>query len=182
VSGTLPKSRARKGEEIDQIERWLRGAQVAILTDFRGLSVHQLTQLRGQLRPSGSEIHVVKNTLTRIAAARVGIEGLTPMLVGPTAIAFGRDDVAAPARALEDAARTLPMLQVKGGVLGGRVMPAAEVKRLAGLPSRAQLQAQLVGNIQGTLSGFVGVLNGAVSNIVYTLEARSAQLEAQQAA
>jgi large subunit ribosomal protein L10 len=177
----LPKSRARKGDEIDQIERWLRDAQVAILTDYRGLSVAQITQLRGQLRPSGAEIHVVKNTLTRLAAERVGIEGLTPLLEGPTAITFGSDDVAAPARALEDAARTLPMLQVKGAVLGGRVMAAADVKRLAGLAPRPQLRAQLVGNIQGTLAGFVGVLNGAVASLVYTLEARSSQLESQPA-
>ena len=181
MSDALPKTKARKGDEIDQIERWLRGAQVAILTDYRGLTVQQLGQLRGQLRPSGAEVHVVKNTLTRIAAARVGIDGLDPLLEGPTAITFGRDDVAAPAKALDDAARTMPMLQVKGGVLGGRVLNPNEVKRLAGLPGRAQLQAQLVGNIQGTLAGVVGVLNGAVSSIVYTLEARSHQLESQAA-
>lgn len=181
MSGTVPKSKARKGDEVDRIEGWLREAQVAILTDYRGLTVQQMGQLRGQLRPSGSEVHVVKNTLTRIAAERLGIEDLAPMLEGPTAIAFGRDDVAAPARALDEAARTLTMLQVKGAILGGRVLAAGEVKRLASLPAQPQLRAELVGNIQGALAGFVGVLNGAVSNIVRTLEARSRQLEPQAA-
>lgn len=177
----MPKTRARKGQEIDQIEAWLRDAQVAILTDYRGLSVAQISQLRGQLRPSGSEMHVVKNTLTQIAAKRLGIEGLDAMLEGPTAITVSRDEIAAPARALRDAARTLTMLQFKGAILGGQVLDAKQVPGLADLPTKGQAQAQLVGNIQGVLAGLVGVLNGAVSQVVYTLEARATQLQGEAA-
>ena len=177
----MPKTKARKGQEIDQIERWLREAQVAILTDYRGLTVQQISQLRGQLRSSGSEMHVVKNTLTGLAAKRVGIEGLDAMLEGPTAITISRDEIAAPARTLRDAARTLTMLQFKGAILGGEVLDAKRVGDLANLPTKAQAQADLVGNLQGVLAGLVGVLNGAVSQVVYTLEARSRQLEGEAA-
>lgn len=177
----MPKPKARKSQEIDQIERWLREAQVAILTDYRGLNVQQISQLRGQLRTSGSEIHVVKNTLTLIAAKRLGIEGLDAMLEGPTAITISRDDIGAPAKTLQDAARTLTMLQFKGAILGTQVLDAKQVTGLANLPSKAQIQATLVGNIQGVLAGLVGVLNGAVSQIVYTLEARTRQLEGEAA-
>ena len=177
----MPKTKARKGQEIDQIEGWLREAQVTILTDYRGLSVQQISQLRGQLRPSGSEMHVVKNTLALIAAKRVGIEGLDAMFAGPTAITISRDEIAAPARTLRDAARTLTMLQFKGAILGGQVLDAKQVGDLANLPTKAQAQADLVGNLQGVLAGPVGVLNGAVSQVVYTLEARSRQLEGEAA-
>jgi large subunit ribosomal protein L10 len=177
----VPKTKARKGQEIDQIERWLREAQVTILTDYRGLSVQQISQLRGQLRTSGSEMHVVKNTLTGLAAKRVGIEGLDAMLEGPTAITISRDDIAGPARTLRDAARTLTMLQFKGAILGGQLLDAKQVGDLANLPTKAQAQANLVGNLQGVLAGLVGVLNGAVSQVVYTLEARTRQLEGEAA-
>jgi large subunit ribosomal protein L10 len=177
----MPKTKARKGAEVDQIERWLREAQVTILTDYRGLTVQQISQLRGQLRTSGSEMHVVKNTLTRLAAKRIGVEGLDAMLEGPTAITISRDEIAAPARTLQDAARTLTMLQFKGAILDGQVLDAKQVASLASLPTKAQAQATLVGNIQGVLAGLVGVLNGAVSQVVYTLEARSRQLEGEAA-
>jgi large subunit ribosomal protein L10 len=177
----VPKTRARKAQEVDLIEGWLREAQVAILTDYRGLSVAQISQLRGQLRPSGSEMHVVKNTLALIAAKRIGIEGLEAMFEGPTAITISRDEIAAPARTLRDAARTLTMLQFKGAILGGQVIDAKRVGDLANLPTKAQAQAELVGNIQGVLAGFVGVLNAAVSQVVYTLEARAQQLEGEAA-
>ena len=165
---------AKKAAEIEAIAAGLREADVAILADYRGLSVAALGTLRGQLRPAGTELRVVKNTLTRIAAGQAGIEGLDELLVGPTAIAFAKGDIGAPARILQDAARTTRILNVKGAVLGGKVLPATEVGRLASLPSRPQLQAQLVGNLQGALTGFVGTLNGAISNLVYVLEAKAA--------
>ena len=176
----MPKTRARKTDEVGQVEAWLRAAPVAIVTDYRGITVSQIGTLRGQLRGAGSQMHIVKNNLVKIAAKRVGIEGLDDLLVGPTAITFSGDDVAAPAKVLRDALRNLPMLEVKGAILGGRVVAANEVSRLATLPSQAQLRAQLVGNIQGTLTGFVGVLQGAISQLVYTLESRASQQ--QQAA
>ncbi|TAK24735.1 MAG: 50S ribosomal protein L10 [Chloroflexota bacterium] len=167
----------RKAALIDGIEQRLKLAEVAILSDYRGISVAQIGQLRGQLRSSGAEFHVVKNTLTRIAARRVGISGLDAFLEGPTAITFVSSDIGAAARTLRDALRTMPMLAVKAAIVGGQVIGAEQATSLADLPSKLVLQAQLAGAIQGPLTKLVGVLNGAVSNIVYVLEARAKQLE-----
>jgi large subunit ribosomal protein L10 len=168
----------RKGLEIDSIQAALKESPSLILTDYRGLDVVALANLRGQLRPNGITFRVVKNTLTRIAAERAGIEGLEPLLVGPTAIAFARDDVATAARVLSDAARTTRILTIKGAMVDGQVLSASQVGDLASLPPKPVLQATLAGTIQGPLSNFVGLLNGAISSIVYTLEARATQLEA----
>lgn len=168
----------KKSAEIDLIAEKLRDASAAILTDYRGLNVPALATLRGQLRPSGAEFRIVKNTLARIAAERVGLASLVPLLEGPTAIAFASDDVAAPAKVLSDFARTSRVLSIKGALLAGRTLTTAEVGALAELPSKPQLQAQLVGNIQGVLAGVVGVLDGVLASLVYTLEARAEQQNA----
>jgi large subunit ribosomal protein L10 len=166
----------RKSAEIDQLERKLREAQAAIVADYRGLSVAEIGQLRSQLRPAGVEFRVAKNTLTRLAAKRAGIEGLDELLVGPTAIAFTGDDIAAAARVLSDFARTSRILTIKGALMGGLRMNADQVGQLATLPAKPVLQATLAGTIQGPLAGFVGILNGALASLAYTLEARAKQM------
>ena len=166
----------RKSAEIDQLEQKLREASAAIVADYRGLSVAEIGTLRGQLRPAGVEFRVAKNTLTLIAAKRAGIEGLDDLLVGPTAIAFAGDDVAAAARVLGDFARTSRILTIKGALMGGLRMNPEQVGQLAALPAKPQLQATLAGTIQGPLAGFVGILNGALSSLAYTLDARAQQL------
>jgi len=168
----------KKGLEIDSIQAALQESPSFVIADYRGLDVGELASLRGQLRPAGVTFRVVKNTLTRIAAERAGIVGLEPFLEGPTAIAFARDDVAAAARILSDFARTSRILSIKGAMVDGAVLSADRVGDLASLAPKPVLQATLAGTIQGPLSGFVGLLNGAISNIVYTLEARATQLEA----
>lgn len=168
----------RKGLEIDSIQAALTESQSLILTDYRGLDVHALAALRGQLRPNGVTFRVVKNTLTRIAAERAGIAGLEPLLEGPTAIAFAKDDVAAAARVLADFARTSRILTIKGALVDGQMLSSNEVGELASLPTKPILQATLAGAIQGPLANFIGLLNGAISSVVYTLEARASQLEA----
>jgi large subunit ribosomal protein L10 len=170
----------RKSAEIDELEKKLREASGTIVADYRGLSVAELGALRAQLRPSGVEFRVAKNTLTQIAAKRAGIEGLDQFLVGPTAIAFAGDDIAAAARVLGDFARTSRILTIKGALLGTLTLSADEVGSLAKLEPKPVLQATLAGTIQGPLAGFVGLLNGALASLAYTLEARADQL--QQAA
>ena len=167
----------RKSAEIDQLEQKLRAAPATIIADYRGLSVAEIGQLRSQLRPAGVEFRVAKNTLTLIAAKRAGIEGLDDLLIGPTAIAFAGDDVATAARVLGDFARISRILAIKGALMGDLRMNADQVGQLASLPSKPVLQATLAGNIQGPLSGFVGLLNGALASIAYTLDARAKQLE-----
>ena len=168
---------ARKSAEIDLLQRKLSEAEAAIIADYRGLSVAELGQLRSQLRPAGVEFRVAKNTLAQLAAKRAGIEGLDEFLTGPTAIAFARDDVAAAARVLGDFARTSRILTIKGALMGGLRMSADQVGQLASLPPKSVLQATLAGTIEGPLSGFVGLLNGALSSLAYTLEARAQQLQ-----
>jgi large subunit ribosomal protein L10 len=168
----------RKRSEIDLIQARLKDASASILADYRGLNVMEIGRLRGQLRPAGVELRVVKNTLTKIAAERAGIVGLEPLLEGPTAIAFARDDIGAAARVLTDFARTSRILTVKGALVDGQMLTAAQVGELAGLAPKAVLQATLAGNIQGPLAGFVGLLNGALASLAYTLEARASQLQA----
>ena len=167
----------KKGLEIDSLQAALKEHPSFILADYRGLDVAQLAGLRGQLRPAGVTFRVVKNTLTRIAAERAGVKGLEPFLEGPTAIAFAKDDVAAAARVLSDFARTSRILSLKGAMVDGTILSANQVGELANLAPKPVLQATLAGAIQGPLSNFVGLLNGAIASIVYTLEARANQLQ-----
>jgi large subunit ribosomal protein L10 len=123
------------------------------------------------------EYTVAKNTLARFAAQRTGREAIIPDLEGPTAIAFVYDDMAAATKALQDFIRTNRVLSVKAGSLGSQRLSAADVTRIAELPSKAQLQARLVGTIMGPMAGLVGVFNGVLSNLVYVLDERAKQLD-----
>ncbi len=154
----------------------LEHAELTVLADYRGLSVAELARLRGRLREAGAEFHVAKNTLARRAAERLGYAELVPYLVGPTGLATGRDS-AALARALSDYARTQRIFSVKAGVLGARVLPPEDVGRLAELPSRDQLVAQVIGGFQAPIAGLVNVLNGTLRSLVGVLDARRLQLE-----
>ncbi|MBI3003773.1 MAG: 50S ribosomal protein L10, partial [candidate division NC10 bacterium] len=153
----------------------------AVLTDFRGLSVADLTELRRQLREGQVEFRVVKNTLARRATAAVGLTSLHPLLEGPTAIAFGRGDPLAPSRLLSRAARALPHLQIKGGVLEGKVVSREEVLALAALPPRPVLLSRLVGVLQAPITRLAGALGGTLRGLVVTLDQVRGQLERAQA-
>lgn len=170
--------RPRKVEAVQSLTERLSRAQMAILADYRGLTVAQISDLRRQLRPADVELRVVKNTLARLAAKGSGCEALLPALVGPTAMVFSYGDPAAMAKTLTDAIRAqrLP-LQVKGALLGDRLIPAADVSRIADLPGREALIAQVVGGVQAPISAFVGALGGILQNLVGVLDARRQQLE-----
>lgn len=165
-----------KAAAIDELTEKMRRAKLAVVTDFRGLKVRDLADLRRQLRGAEVEFTVAKNTLLRIAARNTGVEGADPMLEGPTAVAFCYQDIVAPSKTLSDFARTSRILNVRGGLLDGKVIGPDEVNRLATLPSREQLQAELVGSIGGPLAAVVGVLNGVLQQLIGTLEARNEQL------
>ena len=111
-----------KAQVIDDLAEQLSKAKLAILTDYRGLSVAGLQNLRATLRPLNADFRVAKNTLTRIAAEKAGIEGLLPMLDGPLALVLAYDDVVAPSKAIADFARTSRILTIKGGVLDNRIV------------------------------------------------------------
>jgi large subunit ribosomal protein L10 len=171
-------ARPEKVAQVEAIEAWLRGAAAAILTDYRGLNVGELGQLRAKLREAGAEYRVVKNTLLQRAAESLGIAGLEPYLDGPTAIAVSREDPVAPARALQEFIRQMRKLEVKGALVEGRVMTADQVKSLAELPGKPQMRARMLGALQAPAAGLVGVLQGLQRNLVYALDQISKQKEA----
>lgn len=167
---------AQKAAEIDLLVERFERAQITILTDYRGLSVSQLQDLRASLRPVDSEFRVAKNTLVRIAAERAGIEGLETHLEGPTAVLFGFGDVAAPAKAVSDFARSSRILQVKAGLMNGQVLSSAEVEAIATLPPREELLGKLVGMLASPMARTVGVLSGPSRSMAYLVNARMESL------
>lgn len=166
----------KKVQEVAEISELLRSANLAILTDYRGLTVADLQSLRRQLRPVESTVRVVKNSLTVLAANQVGLAGLEPELTGPTALVIAAGDVVAPAKVVNDFVRTSRILKVKAAVLEGEVIPAEEVERLATLPPREVLLGQVVGGFQAPLYGVVSVLAGPIRALQNVLNARAEQL------
>ena len=165
---------------VAEIKEKLEQAKVFILADYRGLTVAQDTKFRTKMREAGVDYSVVKNSRLRIAAEELGIEGIdAKFLSGPTAIAISYTDPVAPAKVLNDFVREnrLQFLQVKGGVLDGKLIDANSVKALATLPSKEELLAKALGSMQAPISGFVNVLSGTVRNLVYALEAVRKQKE-----
>ena len=153
-----------KAAVIDEITERFQNSSAAVLTEYRGLTVAQLTQLRRSLG-AGSTYAVVKNTLTKRAADSVGFSDLAPLLSGPTAIAFIEGDPVEAAKAIRDFAKAHPMLVVKGGVVEGRTVDAREVTRLADVESREVLLARLAGAMKGNLTKAAGLFQAPLSQM-----------------
>lgn len=156
---------AEKAQKIDELTQKLRDSQGAVLLDYRGLNVSAITGLRRQLSDQEIEFLVAKNTLLRIAADRAGVAVDSELLTGPTAIAFGVRDPVAPAKLLTEFARRNRVVSVKGGILSGRSISVSEVDRVAELPSREVLLAQLAGVLQAPLAKFLGVLQAPAREV-----------------
>jgi large subunit ribosomal protein L10 len=164
-----------KAKVVESLAGELRGTVSLVVTEYRGLKVGELQELRRRLRPRGIEYHVVKNSLFARAADKSGKGELRSLLAGPTAVAVGDLDEVDLARSLVDEARALKALKILGAFIGGRAMSADDVTSLARLPSRPQLQATLVGTLQAPLAQVVGALTGAQSNLIRVLQARGSQ-------
>lgn len=167
----MENPRQEKVAVVAEIREKLSAADAAIITEYRGMSVVALAQLRRTLRQSGAEYKVYKNTLARFAAHEVGIDGLDALLVGPTGITFVNGDVAAAAKALRDAAKANPLLVIKGGSLGNKTLSAKDIEALADLPPRDVLLAQLAGAFQAPLVKTAGLLQALPRNFAYGLKA-----------
>jgi large subunit ribosomal protein L10 len=169
----------RKDKErvvADLVER-LRGSDTLILADYRGLSVSELDDVRTKLLEHGARFSVVKNTLTRRAAAEAGLETLTALLDGPTAIAFvGDGDMVAVAKTLNETARRTKVLEIKGGILQGAPLEAEQVVELAALPPAEMLKGQVLGAIVGPLNSIVGLFEAPLQDFVGLIDARVEQL------
>ena len=170
------KARAEKDAAIDGLADRLGKAEIAVLTEYRGLSVAELQDLRGRLRPFGVDYVVAKNTLTRFAAERTDRTGIVDDLVGPTAIAFGSDPVAT-AKALQDYSRVNRLFALKAALLGDRRIDPREVEQLASLPPVDQLRGRVFGMIVSPLQRTVSVLAAPLAGLARVLDARRAQLE-----
>ena len=169
---------AAKETVVAEVKEKLERSQGVVLTDYRGLNVTEVTELRNKLREAGVEYKVIKNTLTRLAANQVGIEGLDPYLEGPTGIAFGIEDPVSPAKILAEFAKTHKSLEIKAGILEGKVISFDAVQALADLPSREVLLAKVLAGMQTPMYGFAGVLHANLRNLVYVLDAVRQQKEA----
>ncbi len=169
-------TKERKQELVAQYTELLKRSQAIILTDYQGLNVAQMTNLRNQIREANGAYYVTKNTLIMLALEQAGISVPDEWLVGPTAIGFCFEDVPAIAKAVTEFSSESEMLKIKGALLGDRSVGVEKVRALATLPPADVLQAQLVGALAGPMSALVGVLNSALAGLVGVLEARNDQL------
>src|SRR5579862_1821426 len=156
---------ARKETTVQELRDRLAASQSLFLTDYQGLTVSEITKLRGELRKDGNTYSVVKNTLFRIAAGDLAAQ-LEAFLAGPTGIVFAGEDPVAPAKALKTFSDTVKRVAVKAAYIDGKVVDAAQVDTLAKIPSRLQLIANLVGSLANPIRGLVTVLSGNQSGLV----------------
>jgi large subunit ribosomal protein L10 len=169
-------ARADKQAAVAEIVESFNAASGAVLTEYRGLTVKQLQELRRSLGANASYA-VVKNTLAKIAATEVGIDGFDDLLTGPTAIAFINGDVVEAAKGLRDFAKANPTLVIKGGVLDGKALEPTEIAKLADLESREVLMGKLAGAMLASLSQAVYLLNAPLSQAARLAGALQAKAE-----
>jgi large subunit ribosomal protein L10 len=167
----VEEPRPEKVAVVEEVRERFAGASAAILTEYRGLKVQEMQTLRRALTAAGGEYKVYKNTLVRRAARDIGLADLEPMLEGPTAIAFVRDDVAAVAKVLREFSRTTPALVVKGGLVGRSLFDAKGAARLADLPSREVLLSQIAGALAAPLQKLAALMKALPQNLAYGLSA-----------
>lgn len=169
-------SKAERQATVDEITVRFRESQAALLTEYRGLTVKQLKELRRSLGAT-TQYAVAKNTLTKIAAKEAGIEGLDELLVGPSAIAFVQGDPVEAAKGLREFAKTHPLLVIKGGVMDGKPLSAAEVSKLADLESREVLLAKAAGAMKATLANAAALFQAPLTQFARTADALRAKVE-----
>ena len=165
-------------QTLEELRTRLSDVRSAVLTEYRGLTVEQLNQLRRELRTVSAEYRILKNRLARLAVRGSLLDGLAPYFKGPTAVALTRKDPVALAKALQAFQRQNPELTITAGCLEGAVIPAVEVKALADLPTREALLGQVVGVFQAPLANLVYTLEGMLRSLVSVLDQLQAQREA----
>jgi large subunit ribosomal protein L10 len=169
-------NRKEKAQVISDLSEKVKGFQAAILTNYRGLNVEQINHLRQRLREEKISYHVVKNTLMRLASKGTDLEKLDHYFEGPTAIAISYGDPVLLAKILSEFIKTQPTLEIKVGLIQGKVASPEEVKALATMPSREVLLAQILGGIQGGANQLGAVLYNAIQQVLGVIQARVDQL------
>jgi large subunit ribosomal protein L10 len=172
----MPISRSEKEALVDSLAEIFGDLEAAVMTDYRGLTVRQISDLRAKLREAGVEYKVIKYTLLNRAFTKAGFEIDLEQYEGPLAIATSTEDAVAPAKILNSFAKENENLKILGGILEGEQVDRAQVIRLASLPSREELYAKMLGSINAPVSNFVGVLGNTVRSVVQVLH----QIELQK--
>ena len=149
----------QKKEEVTKLANKIKEAKLVLLTDYRGINVENVTELRAELRKVGGEYTVIKNNITRRALAEAGIEGLDEQLVGPTAVIMSNEEYLEPTKAIYNFTKNNDYYKIKGGVIEGKVMSAEEIITLAKLPSRETLLSMLAGALLANISKFAVALD-----------------------
>ena len=168
----------KKIEMVESLQEVFTKCSVGILTDYRGLTTAELTDLRRKLKAAGIDYRVVKNSLAQFAARQAGMDELAGSFKGPVAVAIGYDEIPVAAKTLHDYIRTnKSILSIKGGFLEDRVLSVGDVATLAKLPSREVLLSQVIAGIQSPITGMVNVLAGPIRGLMGVLQARIQQME-----
>jgi large subunit ribosomal protein L10 len=167
----------RKSGKINDLQELLGSSALVILTEYRGLKVSELTKLRNELRPKGTEYHVAKNTLLLRAANQLGYTGMDEALAGPTAVAFIKEDLSGGAKAVLDFARTNKTIVVKSGILGGKLLSSNELEAITKLKSKNELVANMLGSLLAPPRNLVNVLSQTTRGLVNVLDAYRKKLE-----
>jgi large subunit ribosomal protein L10 len=157
---------------VADLKSRLDGVKTVVLTEYRGLTVQQLSDLRKQLRAVSAEYKIVKNRLARLAIKSSQLEGLSAHLTGPTGVILSKEDPVAVAKALHAFAKINQALAIKAGFVEGQMLPPAGLKALADLPSKDALRSRIVGALQGAMAQLVGLLMAPQRELVYVLQAR----------
>jgi len=172
------KTLQAKSQNVEEIKEKIGKAQSVVLVDYRGLNVEQLTELRSNYRSAGVEYKVYKNTMMRFAFKDSGLEEFNEFLKGPSAIAFGYDDPVQAAKVTSEFAKTNNKLEIKAGIVDGKIIDVDGVKNLASLPSREVLIAQVLGGFNAPIQGFTNVLQGTIRGLAIVLNAIQEKQEA----
>ena len=166
-------NKQEKKEMISELHEKFARAKTAVITEYTGINVEQITDLRAKLRKSHVEYRVVKNTLARKAVEGTGLELLKDHFVGPVGIALGYDDVIAPAKVLFDFSKTQTKMQLKIGLLDGKLLQQADIKALATMPSISALRGKMIGLLQAPAARIVGVLSAPGGQIARVVKAKA---------
>lgn len=170
-----------KKQIVEEIKEKVEKAQGVVLVDYRGLNVEELTQLRRNYKEAGVDYKVYKNTMMRFAFKDAGFEEFNQYLIGPNAIAFGFDDPVQAAKITEEFAKKHDKLEIKAGIVDGKIISTDQVENLASLPSKEVLIAQVLGGLNAPIAGFANVLQGTIRKLVYALNGVIEKQEAQEA-
>jgi len=171
-------NRREKEQVVSDLQKQIEQVRAVVLTNFRGLNVDQMNQLRQRLREEKISYNVVKNTMIRLASKGTGLEKLDDYFDGPTAIALSYGDPIPLAKILMEFQKTQPALEIKAGLIEGKVTSSEEVKALASMPAREVLFGQILGGIQMTGTEVAGALLSVLQQVVSVIEARADQLAA----